>query len=745
MKHRNFQAKLGSSWFQMNIRESGFAQARTYLLGSLAASLVACVSGGLVGCGATGAEDSTPRDERVSVRKGPASNVGAPMRDSAVLFRLDVPDSSTIIIPLDAAQGSALVRALQSRTPPTLAVRSDGTKLQAQLIRIIRADATVSDSWLGSPGLWIAQPWNAPVNGGNTQSKNWIGSYAVQVDFAAQQNASTSANTTTESDSSDQTLQLLHIGGDIAEFVINPIPSRNRLVRPFIQDRPLIQDRPNAQDLQVTGASSSADSPWIPVLTPKELRDNATISAIATEALSPITRWRWRLLVDGLDPARDPAPNLDGTSAPGVPIVPRFADPAIEALAQQNEDRWRVALAWLWFADASVARRVKDRVAAVARFAVPSVSGDASVQGVHIGRVAPLWTTDHSELDMLLADLLEPSIDAFARVRLAQRWLDAQPPAAAWIKDDGGILIAPDESGLKLNAQAMHGVIASVGVINLLDRSTLAWTQLSPGEAATDLVAVPSFTGALLSRAFSPNTNTNTSNQAQMRILSVHLGKVEIPLLVRVAPMLVTPPGATMGPFLRDWTMRSFQGLAEDSPNVQAQVQSEVQWASAALLHKAVATTRVRSDVEDPAADPNALMALGRDSWELFVENRIPAEVIEASSKDKTIELSRESVTLFVGPLGVPDAVVRVSRVGVVEATGPKANLFPRLVPITRGHDRWSFRLPINDVVIGPEQVLRVGIVRTDAMGRRWSFPRAMLPWEVEPARVAFNLAAWSK
>lgn len=597
--------------------------------------------------------DPAPRQQPAFIQASPDSLVAR--------GRVDVPGGQSVLIPLDASVGerlAAMAAPPESRVPAwldrgnTRAARA----VDARVVRVVRSVGDQSDPWLGDPGKWTSlsaeQARATPVNG----------VWALVVDLFGPDGDALDDVTPAEDDGAPILRVGLAADSPIIDFTINPLPARDRLIR-----------------------AQGPDTPWRPILEDDDRADAAVLAAIAPEATSPITRWRHRLAIDGLDPAAD------------RPTLPRFEDGAIEILAQQNEDRWRVALAWLWFANADTAQRLKARLACVARFASPSVTGQAAAKG----RLAPLWPLDHADLDTLLSELLEPRIDAAQRVTLAERWLARQSAAAAWIHDDGGVLSFTDSGPV---------VVASVGVVNLLDRATLAWTTLSSSEPTPDLKPVASMSGLILSRPVvlpsgrSPNTPPT---------LTAHIGSVAAVLPVQAAPTPASPPGAAMGPFLPDWTMDSFQSAEPGA--------IDASWASAALVHKAVDAST-------------------GDAWEVFVECHVPA-----ASRHASHDASRESVTMYLGPSGAPSAVVRVSRDGAVSATGPLAETFPSRVEVIRAEDRWSFRLRLSERAIEEHAVIRVGLMRTDALGRRWAYPRSMLPWELEPARVALDLGAWDR
>jgi hypothetical protein len=660
------------------------------------ASLLPCCAAAalpllIAGCSGTAPKPADPVSPTVDT---PPPIRPAPLVDGRP--RIDVPAGATIIIPLTPTDAAALRRERARRQAlgePLVATSDDGQRFPASIVRIAtRATddaignaaalhaAALHDRWLGDPGTWSAHD-DSP---GQDSAP---GVPALLIDFAASLDSADPSSTTTDR------APRIRIG-DAWSAPLQWLPSRERLIR----------------------ASDGVESPWRPVLDEVTRTEPAALNAIAVEAESPITRWRWRLLVDGLDPAR-----ADDATAPAP-----FADRAIEALARQNEDRWRVALAWLWFADASVAQRVKHRVAAVARFATPGVAGPST------GRLAPIWTTDHAVLDQLLADLLDPRADPATRVALARRWLDEQPPAAAWVHDDGGVLVWPSPDARATPTATtpasattpapLPAIVATIGVVNLLDRPTLAWTSLGVPDPAPDLVPVPSMAGTLLSRPITrdlANTRANSNPSpvpAPDATLEAHLGSLRVPLPVRAAPTPATPPGVPLGPLRQDWTMRRFQG--EPDPRGSS---LGIEWSAGALLHRA------------PAGSPSR--------WEVFVESRTPAP----NTNPNPDATANESVTLYFGPSGAPRAVVRVSRDGAAVASGPASTAFPTSVAIAQHADRWTFRLPVPAQVIDEGDIVRIGLTRSDALGRRWAFPHAMLPWEIEPARLAIDLAAWGR
>jgi hypothetical protein len=184
-----------------------------------------------------------------------------------------------------------------------------------------------------------------------------------------------------------------------------------------------------------------------------------------------------------------------------------------------------------------------------------------------------------------------------------------------------------------------------------------------------------------------------------------------------------------MGPLLSGYTMQAWQQAQGGGPPPQVRPE----WATAAMLHK---------PAPDPAAQPSSAESR---RWELLVECRTAPALKDIES------LKREAVWLFFGPSARPTKILRVDLTGTVTFEQPRDPMVPPEmdqppghVDINRAVDRWSFRLPLPPGAVEADGLLRIGIVRMDATGRRSSWPRPMLPWQLEPGRAALDTSAWS-
>jgi hypothetical protein len=556
---------------------------------------------------------------------------------------------------LDTFPGATLVVPLQlDQVDPwhSVVARVDGgSRLDARLsqviVRVPAAGEGADEGWLPAPGVWTTRPPNSRDRS-NVPTGTWVAVVQMPADGKG---------------------RVLTLGK--RAYLINWLPLPRLL--------------PKAD----AAVSEPLLDPWRAPADETMLADAALMARARPEAHSPLTRWRFNLLVNGL--------KTDAAS----PDAPAFSDPVIEAIARQNEDRWRVALAWLWSASPELAARVKQRLAAVVDF------------GHHA--LAPAWSVDHVGLDRLLADLLNSAITPERRAELAEAWLTDQAGGVVWVVDDGGLL---DDQ--------RRAIIPTVGIANLQDRRTLVWAGARGAPGAPEPNPVASM--GTLKLVVPPATRAEGDGPAPMTAVVAHVGRwsAEVPALARKLP--VTPPGFPLGPLLKDYSMVGWQGA--QSGNSAAQVGMD--WATAAMLHR---------PAPDPSAPPSGAQSR---RWEVLVECRTSPTVTDVES------LRRETVRLFFGPSARPTAIIRVDLTGTVTNETPRDPMAPPELAAPPGHvevsravDRWSFRMLLPPGAIESDGLLRIGLTRVDAMGRRSAWPRPMLPWQQEPGRAALDTRAW--
>lgn len=549
---------------------------------------------------------------------------------------------------LDVAPGMPLVivlpRDAAPLTEPIEARLSDGVRLPAEVYRVrvtLPAASASADNagWLPPAGQWRAIPPARGVVGG-TQ--------VVVVDV---------------SDAPD--------AGDLS---IN-------------QRRYRLNWLPRERELPPTNTPPSEPvlNAWRPVAEAALLTDPALQGRVKSEAASPITRWRYRLLMDGLIPSDPPSE------------VNAFEDPIIEAIARQNEARWRVALAWTWRANPELAWRLKQSLARVVDFG---------------GRVyAPAWSVDHAALDRLLADLLDPVLTPARRGELAEAWLLAQPAGVAWVIDDGGLL---DDSRRQF--------ISSIGLANLTDHATQVWID-TPDHAGGEFRPVLSLSTVKVLVPI-PATQGQISTP-----ITPHIGQWSGVVNVQSTRIPAVPPGFIIGPLLNDYTLEHWSGI----PSTANDGLPASEWRTAALLRR-----RSRDATEmTPSSDDR--------KWEVLVECRLPVGITSPEA------LNRECVRLCFGSAERRAGVLRVDMTGEVTVEGSTNPILPEELQPRPGHteviraaDRWSFRVPIPPWAFEGDGTVRLGVTRTDAVGRRSAWPRAMMPWQEAVGKAAVDTQAWT-
>jgi hypothetical protein len=119
--------------------------------------------------------------------------------------------------------------------------------------------------------------------------------------------------------------------------------------------------------------------------------------------------------------------------------------------------------------------------------------------------------------------------------------------------------------------------------------------------------------------------------------------------------------------------------------------------------------------------------------WTIYVECLRPA--FSANDSD--------SVRIWLGPITRPDAVLRITRDGSVRDELFSDSSAALIGDIRLAADRWSFRVTLPPDAIPSDGHLMIAMERLATGGRRWSWPRPMMPWQAEPGRVRADLSAW--
>ncbi len=386
----------------------------------------------------------------------------------------------------------------------------------------------------------------------------------------------------------------------------------------------------------------------------------------------PAERWRASLIEQRLK--RD-----DPSTLPAEPR-PAIDDPALEALATQNEDRWRHALQRLADADPDAAARLVSELTAVAEI-TPGVR-------------APAWIINPTDQSLFLEGLLAPAASPRDLVALAHDWVNRQPRAVAWITDDAGHPIPGSDS-----------VIVSAAIVERSGR---------PGMASMSAASPParSIGAPAPAPPFKPTVLSGPVNTASPpRALRISLDGWSTVLPIAAGGLPAQPPGAILGPLFEDWRLDSWITGAPRIPPVELR--------TVALVQKS----------PDSAG------------WQVYIECRTPASSGDPEAP-LSPEENYDFVRLFLGPTAAPVAILRIdSRAGAVNEL-QQAQPAPQAA-IHLESDRWTAVLPIPHSAIEPGGALRIAIERRRG-NHRSAWPRPMLPWQNRPGRIALNLSAWT-
>ncbi|MBL4590586.1 MAG: hypothetical protein JKY96_01365 [Phycisphaerales bacterium] len=414
-------------------------------------------------------------------------------------------------------------------------------------------------------------------------------------------------------------------------------------------------------------------------------------SAITQLAQSPLTRWRARLLLDGLSTsARFIAP--DAPRAEGYlsdlhdDISSTESENFLEALAVQNEIRWQIILGRIWLIDPDLAERLKVALTRVVLFD---------------GHPLPMWVSSQSKTDKLAHDLLSPWVDDELRANRARAWLDALPRALVWVVDDLGHLepetsrFSPTLAFVSLPPEPGDSLVRldaprSRSVLETINDQAVHTLQISTPKHETP-----------------PEQTIVPTHQIRIRI-----GHAEITRRGIAAPIPASPPGIRVGPLKGDWTM---DGLMNPNPNAQSAM--PIIRSTVGILHRTA-----------PPNEPDP-----RVGWTLFLE----CATQSPTNPD-------DQITLWVGAYENPLAAWTINADGTTELVGGSIPTIADLgVRVFALDDRWTAQIELPKQSIGDDLILSIGIERSDADGYHSAWPRKMTPGQHEPGRLLVDISTW--
>lgn len=431
---------------------------------------------------------------------------------------------------------------------------------------------------------------------------------------------------------------------------------------------------------------SELHSFWSLHLTANALADPAVQYAIDQYHHNPFSNWRAHLLTDGLAPSARTSSQGDhletlelelAMNTPGADIL--------REISHQSIARWQIILGRIWLIDPSVAIRLKSQLIATAQFNT---------------RILPLWTLDNTDLAQLAHDLLSPFVDDRIRMLRAQAWLENQPRALAWITDDQGQIEADTNRFIPTITAIARPQTPGSSLMRVdATESTTSSPQLSTIAAN---IATP-ITIPIDPILLSP-TNPNIETQP----IRIRTGNWSTTLNAIASPTPARAPYVRIGPMLNDWTMNALlanRPLEGASPSLNR--------SSVGILRRVGAPTR---------SNPTT-------NWQLYMELTTP----DPAS-------SNESLTLWVGPYTNPFAVWTITPSGQVtfDAGSMLSIGIPR-VQIRILDDRWIAMIDLPENAFDHDDILQLGLERTDASNTHTAWPRRMIPDQPEPGRLTIH------
>ena len=406
---------------------------------------------------------------------------------------------------------------------------------------------------------------------------------------------------------------------------------------------------------------------------------------------SPGTRWWARLVSDGLrSRITRIGPAADATTDAGAqtpPDLDRFSDPVLELWANQQEERWRWALDALAAHDREFAQMLVARIGLV-----------ANLEGCGV----PFATFADPKLEQLRETLLDQRLDARDRRNAAQAWLENQPASLAWVADDAGAIVRSEE---------LHSVpraVVSLGIANLTSVPVVAWGGSLADQTAEDASQLLTRVEPRASSTLHVHCDVDSSRDLPpgqfppaVR-LAAHIGDDIVMCDAFASPVAVRPPGFVIPGLVADWTAGSLVAAARENaaaPPIDVRTRG--------LLERNESNQwMLRLDVADVATSEQVVrlwLGLRRENQTPITEVRLRPAGLEPLIADGPVETSA---------IRTPDA--------------------------------WVLRFVIPKQEIDPDGVLRLAIERIGA-GGRVSWPRPMLPWQMEPGRFALDLRAWDQ
>lgn len=433
--------------------------------------------------------------------------------------------------------------------------------------------------------------------------------------------------------------------------------------------------------IAVSIAPPLSDAAWISPF-PIYAEWSTLLAASVADEVDPMLRWRARLLRAGVpdDPSRPPAAIEDGP---------------VEALALQEELRWRAALSRLHRIDPALCARVRSCLLPV-------------VRNVETGIMLPLWVTDPRPLEPLLDALLdERATPTITRSRV-ESWIRRQPDTVVWVEQ---AFAEPVPGSSFAMARAWAG--------NASERPLLAWISPQADRALGWAVPEPRLLEPGELAVLEAPTSSNAP--AGTRTLEIHIGARTERAEVVVDALPAMPPGVRLGPLIPASDAATVLGASTgpQSPSVA--------WSG--LLR--------RLDPVGLHAGPLAT----RTRWSILIESTWTPAHAAARLGDSLVTLD------FAHDGGRTRVAVRADgTITLAAPPGLPTSGYPNRVPVSSTPSGWMAEVPVPDWCVGLDGFLRLGVTAAGSDGHAWSWPSPMLRHAPDRVgRAVIDLDAWDR
>ncbi len=423
---------------------------------------------------------------------------------------------------------------------------------------------------------------------------------------------------------------------------------------------------------------------------------SAALNVCGALANLPMDRWRARAVLSVLNAPTPAIEVAEGSDA--------SAETVLGELAEQVGVRWLAAIGRLDRADRAIAQAMTEQLFRIVRTETHAI---------------PAWNAQEPSEYWLCAELLDPERGRDGLIRVAQEFVASQRASVMWVIDDA--------------ASATPGGTRSrgrIGFANLGTAPALARVRLATGEDVVEPVA-----GLSGVEVLTPLMRAGGGEAGAVASVTVRVGIESATMAVVTGAAGVRPPGLDVGPLLLDWTSESWLAGRLEFPGGEGASSGAMEGDLGAALPEAWRTTaRVYF------AEPGEGAARGggpNDSgeWLVYVDCRQGAGAVRVE----------DQVTLRFGTRGETSATISVGADG--RAVDDRGRLVQGVRVVTKDGSAgrpaaWSAWVPI-PASVQAGRLVRVGMQRVDARGVRSAWPRPMMPWQIEPGRVALDLGQW--